>query len=126
MESMVQHFLATRPAKERKPILKRRTAGLGQNIDRWVKVQEIKTCHILYVSESEGPRLGRMLRALKERRVLIESEIENSVMRGVMIEMRTVNSKFHLAINLEPAKAAHLTLSWKLMRLGEIVEPLKK
>ena len=93
---------------------------------RYRKVQEIKTCHILYVSESEGSRLGRILRVLKEKPVLIVSEIENSVKRGVMIEMRTVDTKVRLAINLESAKAAHLTLSSKLLRLGEIVEPPKK
>jgi hypothetical protein len=100
--------------------------GRRARVLRYRKVQEIKTCHILYVSESEGRRLGRILRTLKERPVLIVSEIENSVMRGVMIEMRTVDTKVHLEINLESAKAAHLTLSSKLLRLGEIVEPPKK
>jgi hypothetical protein len=100
--------------------------GRRARVLRYRKVEEIKTCHILYVSESEGPRLGRILRALKERPVLIVSEIENSVMRGVMIEMRTFDRRVHLAINLESAKAAHLTLSSKLLRLGEIVEPPKK
>jgi len=77
----------------------------------------------LYISKSEAPRLDRILRGLKEKLVLTVSEIENSAKRGVMIEMKSENGKIHLAINLESAKAAHLTLKSKLLRLGEIVEP---
>jgi YfiR/HmsC-like len=100
--------------------------GRSVRVLRYRKVEEIKTCHNLYVSKSEGRRLNRIVRALKERPVLIVSDIENSVARGVMIEMRTESRKIKLAINLESAKAAHLTLSSKLLRLGEIVEPAGK
>jgi hypothetical protein len=96
--------------------------GRHMRVLRFRKVEEIKTCHILYISKSEEPRLDRILRELKERPVLTVSEIENSAKRGVMIEMKTENGKIRLAINLECAKAAHLTLKSKLLRLGEIVE----
>lgn len=100
--------------------------GRHVRVLRFRKVEEIKTCHILYIGKSEEPRLDRMLRGLKERPVLTVSEIENSARRGVMIEMKTENGKIRLAINLECAKAARLTLKSKLLRLGEIVESSQK
>jgi hypothetical protein len=100
--------------------------GRSVVVRRHRKVEEIKTCHILYVSESEKSRMDRILRALKGKPVLTVSEIENAAVRGVMIQMKTENDKIRLAINLESSKAAHLTLKSKLLRLGEIVEPTKK
>lgn len=100
--------------------------GRHARVLRFRKVEEIKTCHILYIGKSEEARLDRVLRGLKERPVLTVSEIENCAKRGVMIEMKTEKGKIRLAINLECAKAAHLTLKSKLLRLGEIVESSEK
>src|ERR1051326_63931 len=100
--------------------------GHHVRISRYRKVEEIKTCHILYISESEGPRLDRIIRTMKEKPVLTVSEIENSETRGVLIRMGTENKKISLAINPRSAKAAHLTLKSKLLRLGQIVEAEKK
>jgi hypothetical protein len=58
--------------------------------------------------------------------MLIASQIENSAIRRVMIEMRIVIKKIHLAMCVESAKLAYRTLSSKLLRWGEIAEPPKK
>ena len=100
--------------------------GRHVQVLRFRKVQEIRICHILYISESEERRLDRIVQALKEKPVLTVSEIEDAVTHGVIIQMRAENKKIRLSINLESAKAAHLTLKSKLLRLGQIVEPAKK
>lgn len=100
--------------------------GHRLHVLRYRRVEEIKSCHILYIAESEESRLDDIVRSLKEKPVLTVSEIENSVMRGVIIRMRTENKKVCLAINLESAKAANLVLKSKLLRLGQIVQPEKK
>jgi len=100
--------------------------GRRAHILRSRKVEELKSCHILYVSQSEESRLERILRVLRGKPVLTVSEIEDSANRGVMIQMKTEDEKLRLVINLESAKAANLTLKSKLLRLGEIIEPPKK
>ena len=100
--------------------------GRRIRILRFRKVDEIKLCHILYISESEGRRLDRVLRGLSGKSILTVSEIKNSAARGVMIEMKRQNKKIRLVINLESAKKAHLTLNPQLLRLGEIVESGEK
>lgn len=100
--------------------------GRSVVVRRHRKVEEIKTCHILYVSESQKSRMNCILRALKGKPVLTVSEIENSAVRGVMIRTKAENDKIRLAINLESAKAVHLTLKSKLLRQREIVEPANK
>lgn len=100
--------------------------GRRARILRSRKADELKSSHILYISQSEESRLERILRVLKDKPVLTVSEIEKAAVRGVMIQMKTENEKVRLVINLESAKAANLTLKSKLLRLGEIVEPKKK
>jgi hypothetical protein len=100
--------------------------GRRARILRSRRVEELKSCHILYISQSEESRLERILRGLKEKPVLTVSEIESSASRGAIIQMKTENEKVRLLINLESAKAANLVIKSKLLRLGEIVESTKK
>jgi YfiR/HmsC-like len=100
--------------------------GRHVRILRFRKVEEMKLCHILYISESEQRRLARIISAVSDKPLLTVSEIKNSAERGVVIEMKPENQKIRLLINLEAAKASHLNLKSQLLRLGEIVEPLKK
>ena len=90
-------------------------------VQRYRRVEEIKTCHILFISRSEADRLGQILASLKERSILTVSDTEGATQRGVMIRLVTEKNKFRLRINLEAAKAANLTISSKLLRPAEIV-----
>ncbi len=90
-------------------------------VERYRTVQEIKTCHILFISQSETRRLDAIVAAVKNRPVLTVSDIEDSAFRGVMIHFITEQNKIHLRINLDVVKAVGLTLSSKLLRVSEIV-----
>ena len=84
-------------------------------------MEEIKTCHILFISRSETDRLEPILARLKDRNILTVADAEGFAQRGVMIRFVTEHNKIRLRINLEAAKAAHLTISSKLLRPAEIV-----
>lgn len=88
-------------------------------IERYKQVAEIKTCHILYIGESEENRLETIREALKTKPVLTVTDIENAAARGVIIELMTVQNRIRFRVNLEAAKAANLTLSSKLLRAAE-------
>ena len=61
--------------------------AVGLNLRHYRAVEEIKTCHILYVSQSEGTRLDNILAVLKGKPVLTVSDIENAAIRGIMIRL---------------------------------------
>jgi hypothetical protein len=84
-------------------------------------VEEIRACHILFVSDSERARLPRIVPSLAGRSILTVGDVEDFVRRGGMIRFVAENRRLHLRINLEAARAAHLTLSSKLLRPAEIV-----
>jgi len=90
-------------------------------VRRFRQVGEIRTCHILFVSQSEANRLDQIVQYLKGRNILTVGDIENFALRGGMIRFVTENNKIRFRINLEAARGANLTISSKLLRAAEIV-----
>lgn len=90
-------------------------------IQRYQQSDEIKDCHILFISRSEAGRFESILAGLKNRAILTVGDVEGFAQRGGMVRFVT-DKKIRLRINLEVAKAAGLTISSKLLRPSEIVE----
>jgi hypothetical protein len=92
-------------------------------VHRFRQIEEIKNCHILFVSRSEAGRLGQILASLTGRNILTVSDIEGFAQYSGMIAFVTENNKIRLKINLGTVKAENLTISSKLLRMAEIVTP---
>lgn len=90
-------------------------------IQRYRRVAEIKTCHVLFISRSENVRLEQILGFLTSRRILLVGESEGFASRGGAIEFVPQGTKIRLKINSGVAQAASLTISSKLLRQAEIV-----
>jgi hypothetical protein len=94
-------------------------------IQRYHRVDEIKMCHILFISRSETNRLEQILVSLKDRRTLVVGDGDDFVQRGGMIRLANAQNKIRLIINTDAAKTANLTISSKLLRAAELVTPSK-
>ena len=90
-------------------------------VQRYGRVEDINTCHVLFISRSEADRLEQILTGLRGRHILTVSDTEGAAVRGVMIRMITAENKIRLRINLEEAQASNLKISSKLLRPAEIV-----
>jgi len=90
-------------------------------IQRYRRVEEIQTCHVLFISGSETARLEQILENLRGRNILTVGGAEDFATRGVMIGFATEKNKTRLKINVKAAKAASLTISSKLLRPAEII-----
>jgi len=103
-----------------------RVRGRRIEIRHYRAVEEIKICHILYISQSEATRLENILAVLKGKPVLTVSDIENAANRGTMIRFVTEHNRIRLRINPNAVKAAGLNLSSKVLRAAELVGPEDK
>ena len=92
-------------------------------VQRYRRVGEIKTCHVLFISRSESARLDQILASLRGRNILTVGDIEGFARRGGMMRFLTQGNKTRLRVNLEAAKAANLTISSKLLRPANVVGP---
>ncbi len=97
--------------------------GRPLEIRRYQQVNEITSCHILYISTSEEGQLETILGALKDRPVLTVSESPGFALRGGMIRFVSEHSHIRLRINREAAQAANLTISSKLLQVAESATP---
>jgi hypothetical protein len=95
-------------------------------VERYLRIENMQTCHILFISQSEVNHLDRIVDALKDRPVLTVSEIDGAANRGMCVRFITENNKIHLRINPEALQAAQLTMSSKILRLAELVGPTPK
>jgi hypothetical protein len=92
-------------------------------IQRYRRVEDIKTCHVLFISQSETNRLEQILRRLKGRNILTVGDANGFALHGGIIGFVSEKNKIRMRINLEAAKAGDLTISSKLLRPAQIVAP---
>lgn len=97
--------------------------GRSFQVRRYDAVDEIQTCHILFIDGTDGARLDAALARLKTRSILTVGDHDNFVKRGGIIRFVTDRNRVRLQISLEAAQAARLTISSKLLRLAEIAPP---
>lgn len=90
-------------------------------VRRFRHVKEIGLCHILFISRTQSADLESLREYLVGKRVLTVGETEDFTSHSGMIRFVMVGSRIRLAINVEAARAAGLTISSKLLRQVEIV-----
>lgn len=95
--------------------------GRPLQVQRYRRADEIKTCHVLFVSNSETEHLMQVLGSLKGRSILTVGDVDEFTHDGGIIRFATLSNKIRLKISLDAAQAAKLTISSKLLRPAEIV-----
>ncbi|PWU13953.1 MAG: hypothetical protein C5B50_18400 [Verrucomicrobia bacterium] len=79
-------------------------------------------CHVLYISHSESGRLTDILAAIDRKPILTVSDIEGFAREGRgIVRFLPEQSRVAIRINVEAARAAHLVLDSRLLRLAEVV-----
>lgn len=94
-------------------------------VEHYRRGDEIKTCHILFISQSETRRMDEIVKSLRGKPVLTVADANGPQATGVVIRFLVENNKVHFRINQEAAQAANLTLSSKLLRVAD-AEPQEK
>lgn len=87
-------------------------------VQRYRRVEDIKECHLLFISSSESTRMKEILTALKDRPILTVGDVESFSVHGGMVRFVIEKGRIRLRINEDKAKTAELTISSKLLRLA--------
>jgi YfiR/HmsC-like len=88
-------------------------------VQRYRRVGDLKTCHVLFISRSENDHLDQVLGSLRGRNTLTVGESEDFALRGGMIQFIKEKNKIRMRINLEVVRSANLKISSKLLRVAE-------
>jgi hypothetical protein len=92
---------------------------------RWIrKPQELSSCQILFVSQSEQKRYSQALDAVRGRMVLTVGETPEFLDAGGILSFSTHQETIQFDVNLEAANKAHLKISSRLLALARrVVNP---
>ena len=90
-------------------------------VQRYRRLEEIKLCHVLFISPSENSRLAEVFAGLQGRAILTVGDTDGFARRGGMVRFLTDKGKIKLRINLDTARAANLTISSKLLRASDVI-----
>ena len=90
-------------------------------IQRLARLEDMKQCHVLFISASEEKRLPELLSAIKGTAILTVSDMKGFARRGGIINLVTVEKKIRFEINLDAAHLAGLKISSKFLKLAKIV-----
>jgi hypothetical protein len=86
---------------------------------RWSDV--LTPYQIVFISVSEESHLPEILRYLGQNSVLTVSDIDRFSLRGGVIEFRMVGNRVRFDINRDPAIAAQLNISSRLLSVARAV-----
>jgi hypothetical protein len=89
-------------------------------VARYRRVEEIRSCHILFISSSETAKYDEIFSKLQGRSILTVGDSDSFARRGGIIRFLTEEKRIRLRVNLAAARAAQLTISSKLLRQAEI------
>jgi hypothetical protein len=80
--------------------------------------QELRGCHVLFVSRSERERLGSILGEVRRENVLTVGESENFLGKGGVINFVNIGGAVRFQISLDAASREKLSISSKLLQLS--------
>lgn len=93
------------------------------SVERKNTVESLKTCQIVFIPDSEAPRVVRIVEALRGLPVLTIAENAGAAHAGVMLNLRMVQDRITFEVNQGTARRAGLQFSAKLLRLATEVLP---
>jgi hypothetical protein len=90
-------------------------------IQRVQQIDQVKGCHILFVSAAEKENLSVILRAVQTKSILTVGETKGFTRAGGIIHLVTSGDKVGFEINRDAADRSGLKLSSQLLKLATIV-----
>jgi hypothetical protein len=113
-DPFVSSLTSTAPPKTAK--------GRSVLIRRLQNDNEIRSCHVLYISDSERKTTAQIFSTLNGSSVLTVGEMTQFAARGGMIQFSLEDQQVRFEINLGVASRAGLKISSKLLALAQIVK----
>ena len=85
------------------------------------RIEDLASCHLIFVSKSESARIGEILGALRGTNALTVGEAEGFAGKGGIINFVIEDGKVHYELNPAAARRSGLEISAKIVRLGKLV-----
>ena len=88
------------------------------NITKVEGPDQINDCNILFIPESEKSQLNKIIQKVKNKNILIVSEIDGALTNGAMINFLILDKTIKFEINLQAMKKSGFQPSSELLKLA--------
>jgi hypothetical protein len=95
--------------------------GHELQVKNFQAAEDVRTCHILFISDSERKRIPAILTALSSSSVLTVGDMDNFTRAGGMIQFVMEDGRVRFVIDVGAASRARLKISSKLLSLARDV-----
>ncbi len=99
----------------------KRIKGRQLTVVRTRSKEQIRSCHILYISESEKRDLSDIVSKMNGRPCLTVSSVHEFALQGGMIGFIRKGKNIRFEVNPDAVRRAELTVSSRLLNLSTIV-----
>ncbi|MEK6761418.1 MAG: YfiR family protein [Nitrospirota bacterium] len=96
--------------------------GRALVVKRLRSVGGAKDCQMLYVSPNELTQTAEIVRTLQKAPILTVCDVESCAQEGIMVNMRMVENRVQLDMNLDAVQRTPLKVSSQLIKLTRIVK----
>jgi hypothetical protein len=93
-------------------------------VQRFRRGDDLASCHLLFIAESELRKLPDILRGLKGKPVLTVGDRPGFIEAGGMVGLAMRDEQLDLFVNRNAVQAAGLVVSSKLLEVAQVVENL--
>ena len=100
--------------------------GHELQIKRFQPGEDLRVCHVLFISASEKKRLPTMLAALSGSSVLTVADMDHFIESGGMIQFVMEEKRVRFGIDVGAASRARLKVSAKLLSLARTVTRVER
>lgn len=90
-------------------------------VRRTTRLQDLRPCHVLFISPSEKIRLPEVLRAVGGERVLTVSDMEEFLHLGGIVKFVMEDNRVRFEVNARVARESGVRISSKLLKLARVV-----
>jgi hypothetical protein len=95
--------------------------GRELQVKKMQSADNLRACHILFISESEKKRLPSILTALHGSSVLTVADMDHFIGSGGMVEFLIEDARVRFSIDLDAVSHARLKISSKLLAMARVV-----
>jgi hypothetical protein len=95
----------------------------GRNVvvKRSRQIDELKRCHVVFISSSEKDRLAETLASLNDAQIVTVGEMHGFASRGGIINFYVENNKVRFEVNADAAQRKGLKISAQLLKRAKMV-----
>ena len=94
-------------------------------VHKIINENDIRGCHLIFVSSTQYKRLPWILEYTRSKDILTISDSRDFADKGVMVSLFVRGKRMHLAVNEKAVRQSGLIFSYHLLKIAEIVQPVR-